>query len=286
MKGSLDEIIRCLENNEQQKTWIKTGIKWIDDFLGGLRKGTLTVIGARPAMGRTAFTINLIKNIIVENSEYKVSYYTLLHSLKYISNCFLSNVFHIDKMKIEKKELLEEDKRTLQVEKFWDWESKLNRIELFDGVDCRLEVILQHEGFQVIVIDTLQMLAFKEGNDLDRTIERILFSLKESAIKKNISVIVLSELNRGLLKRFEKEPELQDLTGCSAIEEIADLVMLVHRPEYYRIYQSERGHDFRNMAELIVAKNNQGPTCKFLLPYEASTSSYNDSDFAIMSFLK
>ena len=131
-------------------------------------------------------------------------------------------------------------------------------------------------GARVIFIDCLQMIDFtaKEDNNSSEKIAKVMYSLKQLASITNIPIVVGSMLSRGVEYRegFEgKRPQLMDLANSSYIEGLADVIMMVHRPEYYRIYEDVHGQDLHGLMEIFVKKNNLKPSGSFLLEYHQDT---------------
>ena len=117
-------------------------------------------------------------------------------------------------------------------------------------------------------MDYLQFIAYNEGVDDGDTIGKICFQLKKLAAELQITVIAISELNRNLEHREGvdgKIPQLSDLRGSCAIEELADVVLMIHRPEYFGVFCDEYGNDLHNLFEVIISKNSFGHTGKVKL---------------------
>ena len=120
-------------------------------------------------------------------------------------------------------------------------------------------ILVNNYGIKCIFIEDLQSIFYSEINGVTKEgMEYVCHELKKLARDLNVPIIVTSDLNRTVERRegvSEKEPILSDLYGSSAIENVADSVILLHRPEYYRIYQDERGNDLRNIIEIKIKKN-------------------------------
>ena len=130
-------------------------------------------------------------------------------------------------------------------------------------------------GASVIFIDCLQMIDFtKEDNNSSEKIAKVMYSLKQLASITNLPIVVGSMLSRGVEYRegFEgRQPQLGDLANSSYIEGLADVIMLVHRPEYYHIYKDIHGQDLNGLMEIFVKKNNLKPSGSFFLEYHQDT---------------
>ena len=131
-------------------------------------------------------------------------------------------------------------------------------------------------GAGIIFIDCLQMIDFtaKDDNNSSEKIAKVMYSLKQLASITNLPIVVGSMLSRGVEYRegFEgRQPQLGDLANSSYIEGLADVIMLVHRPEYYRIYEDIHGQDLNGLMEIFVKKNNLKPSGSFFLEYHQDT---------------
>jgi replicative DNA helicase len=143
--------------------------------------------------------------------------------------------------------------------------------------------LVREHGVKTIIIDYLQLMnasgmSFGNRQEEVSTISR---SLKGLAKELNIPIIALSQLNRGVENREGiegKRPQLSDLRESGAIEQDADIVCFIHRPEYYKIFQGEKGEDYRGMAEIIIAKHRNGATGDILLRFKSEYARFQNPD--------
>ena len=143
--------------------------------------------------------------------------------------------------------------------------------------------LVREHGVKIIFIDYLQLMNangmhFSSRQEEVSTISR---SLKGLAKELNLPVIALSQLNRGVESREGlegKRPQLSDLRESGAIEQDADMVLFVHRPEYYHIFNDDQGHDLRGKAQIIIAKHRKGATSDILLSFEAEYTRFIDPE--------
>ena len=244
---------------------LESGFTKLDKMTSGWQNSDLIIIAARPAMGKTAFVLSMAKNIAV-NYHNPVALFSLEMSNVQLVNRLISNVCEIPSEKIKSGQLA-------------DYEWQQLDYKLRDLIDAPLYVddtpslsvfelrtkarrLVREHGVKVIIIDYLQLMnasgmSFGSRQEEVSTISR---SLKGLAKELNIPIIALSQLNRGVENREGadgKRPQLSDLRESGAIEQDADMVCFIHRPEYYKIYELD-GKDMRGMAEIIIAKHRNG----------------------------
>jgi len=143
--------------------------------------------------------------------------------------------------------------------------------------------LVSEHGVKIIMIDYLQLMnaSGMSYNSRQEEVSTISRSLKQLAKELNIPIIALSQLNRGVESREGiegKRPQLADLRESGAIEQDADMVCFIHRPEYYKIYQDEKGRDLRGMAEIIIAKHRNGAVGDVLLRFMKEYARFSDQD--------
>lgn len=249
-----------LYNQKGYLTGISTGFKDLDYKTTGLHGSELIILAARPAMGKSAFAINIATNVAVQ-SKTPVAIFNLEMSKEQIGNRILCSEAMVDSNKI----------RTGQIEDN-DWMKLASTLSILSdapiyiddtpGISimeirakCRKLKIEKKIG--LVIIDYLQLIqgTGKRNNSREQEISEISRSLKILAKELDIPVIALSQLSRGAEKREEKRPMLSDLRESGAIEQDADIVMFLYRDEYYNENTEEK-----NVAEVIIAKNRGGPT--------------------------
>ena len=247
-------------------TGIETGYVLLDRMTNGFQRGDLIILAARPAMGKTAFVLSMAKNIAV-NFRNPVALFSLEMSNVQLVNRLISNVCEIPSEKIKSGQLADYEwqqldyklRDLLDAPLYVDDTPSLSVFEL----RTKARRLVREHGVKVIIIDYLQLMnasgmSFGSRQEEVSTISR---SLKGLAKELNIPIIALSQLNRGVENREGEEgkrPQLSDLRESGAIEQDADMVCFIHRPEYYKIYTSADGTDLRGMAEIIIAKHRNG----------------------------
>lgn len=261
---------------------IQSGFPELDKITYGWKNGELTIIGARPAMGKTAFGVSLVRNIAI-NYKIPVAFFSVEMSTAQFMNRILSSVSGVtikydEIYSKEEQARLDEAGRVIRTAPLHlDDSPSLSVSEL----RTKASRLVREQQVKLIVIDYLQLmnasgLTFGSREEEVGTIVR---SLKELAKELNISVIAFSQLDRGVESREGiegKRPQLRDLRESRAIEQHADMVCFIHRPEYYRIYQDDKGNDLQGMAEIIVAKNRNGKTGETLLRFSEEFSRFEN----------
>ncbi|GAB4320199.1 MAG: replicative DNA helicase [Bacteroidales bacterium] len=258
------EDIRSAREHEGNLRGIPSGFTDLDRITGGWQKSDLIVLAARPGMGKTAFVLSMARNIAVE-FEKPVAIFSLEMSSVQLVTRLISAETEIPADKLKKGNLEE-----------GEWEQLNNRIEnLIDAplyiddtpalsifelrAKCR-RLKAQHD-IQLIIIDYIQLMSTGGENkgNREQEISTISRSLKALAKELDVPVITLSQLNRSVETRTgDKRPILSDLRESGAIEQDADLVLFIYRPEYYKIAEDKDGNPTDGMAEIIIAKHRNG----------------------------
>lgn len=260
---------------------IQSGFTELDKITFGWKKGELIVIGGRPAMGKTALAISLVRNIAILNRT-PIAYFSLEMSTVQFMNRFLSNVSNVEINHAEsytKKEqaLLDNAEKIIEdAPIFLDDTPALSVQEL----RTKASHLIREHQVKLIVIDYLQLMnasGMIYGNR-EEEVSLITRSLKALAMELNIPIIALSQLNRR--ENCEgidgKRPQLSDLRESRTIEQDADMICFIHRPEYYMIFQDEKGNDLHGMAEIIVAKNRNGKMGDTLLKFSSQFARFDN----------
>ncbi|MBP5628538.1 MAG: replicative DNA helicase [Bacteroidaceae bacterium] len=241
----------------------------IDKITGGWQKSDLIIIAARPAMGKTAFALSMARNIAV-SQKIPMAFFSLEMSNDQLIKRMISNVCEIEAEKLRSGDLQP-----------YEWTQLDSKITEFQGAPLYVDDtsslsiyelrtkarrLVQEHDVKIIMIDYLQLMTasgsgIRFGNRQEE-VSHISRSLKALAKDLDVPVIALSQVNREVTKREGEEakrPQLSDLRESGAIEQDADIVCFLHRPEYYKIYQSaDNTQDYRGKAEFIFAKHRNG----------------------------
>lgn len=277
----VSENIKQLQGKTHQGNAIKSGFTEFDRMFGGFGLGELVVIGARPSMGKTQLLVNLSLNISVSTP---VLYFTFDLSEFLLTSRFISSLSGIAVNKILQHELTDEQKENLA-----SIESKFSKHKILVNDSCNNSITafkahcqkqIQENGVKVIVVDYLQMMSSnKYRNSRELEISFISRELKNIAKDFNVCVIATSQLSRAVETRGgSKHPQLSDLRESGAIEQDADKVIFIYRPEYYGLECDEEGNSTAGLTELILAKNRNGSLGTVRLLRDANFTNYRDFD--------
>ena len=271
---------------------ISSGYIELDRITGGWRSADLVIIGGRPSMGKTAFMTSMALKMALEY-EYGVVLFSLEMSAQQLANRMLKSEVELD-LRDENLELQQEQLEALNAVK-----DKLKNAPIFIDdtpaicaqdfhAKCK-ELALQH-GIRAVFIDYLQLMTWNTKLSRNQEVSNILRSLKNTAKELNITIFVLSQLNREVEKRdgqMLKRPRLSELRDIDMkdIEQNVDTVLLIHRPEYYGFDEDENSNSLIGVAEIIVAKNRSGTVGDIRLSFSkkfakfAETNKYINENF-------
>lgn len=260
------EQIQLAGQRESGLSGLSSGFSAIDKITYGWQNSDLIIIAARPAMGKTAFVLSMALNIALMNNP--VAVFSLEMSSLQLVNRLISNVCEMDGGKIKSGKL-----SNLELQQLTNRMSRLQGAPLYVDDTSSLSImelitkarrLVREHGVKMIIIDYLQLMTAGSGLNLgsrEQEVSTISRSLKQLAKELDIPVVALSQLNRKLEDRSNKDkrPQLSDLRESGAIEQDADIVCFIHRPEYYsHSSEDSQGKDIRGLAEFIIAKHRSG----------------------------
>ncbi len=291
----LQETIREIEqatNNPDGISGLSTGFDGIDAMTSGWQKSDLIIIAARPAMGKTAFVVSMATAMAFEKKK-AVALFNLEMSGTQLVKRVLSNVCEIDGQALKSGRLSADEWVRLgakagELESIPLYLNDTPSLSVFELRSKARRLVREH-GVELIIIDYLQLMnasGMGFGNR-EQEVSMISRSLKMLAKELRIPIIALSQLNRGVENRQgdanSKRPQLSDLRESGAIEQDADIVCFIHRPEYYKITVDDQGNDLRGVGEFIIAKHRNGPVGDVRLQFKsnyAKFSNYEDGGVA------
>ena len=281
------ESIKTLEDPKNVSNNIESGFKGIDNSIGGFTPGELVVIGGRPGMGKTQLMVNLALNISLAHP---VIYFSFDLTEFLLTYRFISCLTSIPTSVILQGKISEEEMQRIAAV-----QNKIlaHQILIHDAQNSSIALFKAHcikyikeYGVKVIMIDYIQMLSsdkYKKYREAE--IADILRELKRIAKENNVCIIASSLLSRAVETRGgDKKPMLSDLRESGAIEQDADKVIFIYRPEYYCLTTDENGRSTTNQVELIVAKNKNGPLANINLLKNSCFSSLIDDNSSNESF--
>ena len=281
-----EDIITKAASSSGGITGVPSGYTRLDEITSGWQDSDLVIIAGRPAMGKTSFALSIAKNVAVD---YKVptAFFSLEMNNVQLVNRLISNVCEIPGSKLLSGQLSKDD---------WDRFDK--RLRMLIGAPLYVDDtpalsifefrtkarrLVREKGVKLIMIDYLQLMnasgiRFGSRQEEISTISR---SLKGIAKELNIPILALSQVSRKVEEREGaegKRPLLSDLRESGAIEQDADMVLFVHRPEYYHIYSDEKGNDLHCKAQIIIAQHRKGATDDVLLSFKGEYTRFSNPD--------
>lgn len=268
-RRNLVELREAMKGGETKT--VKTGFSYLDNITGGFKPGTMNIIAARPGMGKTALMLNIATNVATMYSK-TVAIFSLEMSKSEIVNRILAAQSRTDFKKIERAEVSPEDlaelestlKRITLLPIYIDEKTGTNPIDI--RAKCKDLENTAPNGVGLVIIDYLQLMTYpdKASGSRQNEIAAISRDIKVLAKELSVPVIALSQLNRGTENREDGDhtPGLADIRDSGAIEQDADCVIFIHRPEYYNKKKEGSTGDKPKIedAQLIVAKNRHGET--------------------------
>lgn len=283
------EILQKASTNTTGMTGLPTGYAELDKYTSGWQNSDLVIIAGRPAMGKTSFALSLAKNIAID---YKlpVAFFSLEMSNVQLVDRLISNVCMISGTKIINGQLLPDewvrlDKNLHLLQEAPMYIDDTAALSIFE-LRTKARRLVREKGVKIIMIDYMQLMnanGMHFGNRQEE-VSNISRSLKSLAKELNIPILALSQLNRSVEKRDDKDnrdakvPMLSDLRESGSIEQDADMVLFVHRPEYYKILTDSQGHDMRGKASIIIAKHRKGNTGTVTLDFQKEFTRFVDPD--------
>jgi replicative DNA helicase len=301
MRSILGQAIKELEakkDHENKLTGVPSGFTDLDRITSGWQKSDLIILAARPGMGKTAFVVSAMRNAAVDFKK-PVAIFSLEMSSIQLVNRLISAEAEIESEKIRKGTLEEYEWTQLHhrisglstAPIFIDDTPALSIREL--RTKCRR--LKAKSDIQMIIVDYLQLMT-GEGNskgsmgNREQEIASISRALKNIAKELNVPVIALSQLSRSVETRGgDKRPQLSDLRESGAIEQDADMVIFLYRPEYYKIDEDEMGNSLKGVGEVIIAKHRNGSLDNVFLRFVGKYTKFSDldrNDFSNDSFGK
>ena len=289
LKLATEAIQNAASRQENGLTGIPSGLTDLDKITAGWQPSDLIIIAGRPAMGKTSFALSIAKNIAVDH-QIPIAFFSLEMTNVQLANRLISNVCEISGTKILNGQLDKEE---------WSRFDKMVRrlygapIYIDDSANMpiyelrtKARRLVREKGVKIIMIDYLQLMnasGMKFGNRQEE-VSTISRSLKGLAQELNVPIIALSQLNRSVDTRDNskegidgKRPQLSDLRESGAIEQDADMVIFVHRPEAYHIYEDNKHGNLRGKGFAIIAKHRKGATGDVLLNFKGDYTRFEDN---------
>ena len=277
------EDIESAKNSDSQFRGVPSGFLELDRKTSGWQKADLIILAARPSMGKTALALSMARNIAVDFNK-PVAFFSLEMSAVQLVTRLISSETELRADKLKRGDLAGHEWQQLndkisglvEAKIFIDDTPALTIFEL--RAKCRR--LKQQHDIQMVFVDYLQLMSGGGDNrgNREQEISQISRSLKALAKELDIPVLALSQLSRAVENRpgQTKRPILSDLRESGAIEQDADLVMFIYRPEYYKLDEFEDGTKTHRVAEVIIAKHRNGPTGEVKLKFIETFAKFVD----------
>tara|TARA_B100000424_G_C22927656_1_gene493505 strand:+ start:164 stop:1576 length:1413 start_codon:yes stop_codon:yes gene_type:complete len=296
LKMTIDMASSAYKNDEGI-VGVPTGLRDLDDKLGGLHKSDLVIIAGRPSMGKTALATNIAfnaaKKIQDEGKKSSIAFFSLEMSSEQLSTRILAEQSRIKQNDIRRGRISED-----QFDKFLETSKNISELPLYidetpaisvAALSNRARRIKRLHGLDMVVVDYIQLMTATSKKDgRVQEISEITQGLKALAKELSIPVLALSQLSRAVEQRDNNKPLLADLRESGSIEQDADVVMFVYREAYYLERKEPRPatveyaewqakmSEVSNVAEIIVGKQRHGPTGNVFLEFEAMFTKFKD----------
>ena len=298
MKKTID-MASAAYKNEEGIVGVPTGLRDLDDRLGGLHQSDLIIIAGRPSMGKTALATNIAFNaaqkLQITGRKSSIAFFSLEMSSEQLSTRILAEQSRIKSNDIRRGRISDE-----QFDKFIETSKNITELPLYidetpaisiAAMSNRARRIKRLFGLDMIVVDYIQLMRGSINNKDGRVqeISEITQGLKAIAKELSVPVVALSQLSRAVEQRDQKKPQLADLRESGSIEQDADVVMFVYREAYYLERQEPRPatvehaewqakmNEVSNLAEIIIGKQRHGPTGNVMLEFEAMFTKFKDT---------
>jgi replicative DNA helicase len=266
--------------NKDGVTGVKTGFSSIDEITGGFQPQDLIIMAARPGMGKTALVVSMARNMAVMFNQ-PVALFSLEMSDRQLVNRIIAGETHLSANQLNRGAIQDHE-----FQRIMNMTAPLNGCPLYIDDTAGLSVVtfrtkafrlVAECGVKCIIVDYLQLMKGEGKGNREQEISEISRTLKMVAKELNIPIIALSQLSRSVESRGgDKRPMLSDLRESGAIEQDADIVTFIYRPEYYNITQDESGNSLAGMAEVIFSKHRSGSLGTVVLKFESRFAKFSD----------
>ena len=270
--------LEILAENKNEITGLATGLYDLDRLTTGLHPSEFIIIAARPAMGKTAFALNIATHI-AKTQDKAVAVFNLEMPAEQLASRILSSLGQIDSFKLRTGQLVNDDWKRVNeaISQLSNTNMMLDDTPGITIADIRAKcrrLASSETGLSLIVIDYLQLISSDKnyGSNRQQEVSDISRSLKTLALELNVPIIALSQLSRSVETREDKRPVMSDLRESGSIEQDADIVGFLYRDDYYN--KESKTDDNNSISELIIGKHRNGPTGTIELLFKKNTSTF------------
>lgn len=281
---SVDDVAKAMlkdwtEGSPGEVTGLPTGFVELDEMTTGLQPGELVILAARPSMGKTALALNIAENIAIHQGT-PTAFFSMEMSTRSLVQRMICSMSGADSHRMRRNDLGEDDlaeiaqsvghigKRPIRI----DDTPNLTMVAL----RSKARRMVAQNGVRFLVIDYLQLMTADGYESRQQEVTHLSMSIKALARELDVPVLCLSQLNRGVEHREGHRPRMSDLRESGSIEQDADVVLMLHREDYY--HRDEPDYEDEKTAELIVAKQRNGPTGSIPLRFDGRTTRFSSLD--------
>ena len=282
------EHIEAIHSKNISSFSVPTGFFALDELLGGFQKSDLVIVAARPSMGKTAFALSAARNAAVDHNVPIAVFSLEMATIQLVTRLICAEArinahsVRTGKFKAEDGPRISRTAHKLSQAPIYIDDSPGQTVLEIRAKARRLKA---EKNIGLIIIDYMQLMSSSTRMDSrEREISTISRSLKSLAKELNVPVIALSQLNRAVETRTDKRPQLSDLRESGSIEQDADVVIFLNRPEYYGITQFADGESTEGISEIIVGKQRNGPTGDVRLKFIKDFARFENLDIFHSSF--
>ena len=275
IKDSMNRL-QDLYNSKAEFTGVPSGFSAMDKMTSGFQPGEMTIIAARPSMGKTAFSLNIAQHVVLREKK-SLAYFSVEMGKEQLMMRMLASEARVNLSDLRIgnltdnawPRLIDKASKMAEARLFIDDTSGISPFEI--RAKCR-RLKAQH-GLDIIMIDYLQLMDLKQKvESRERAVSEISKTLKAVAKELQVPVIALAQLNRGVEGRSDRRPMLSDLRESGSIEQDADVIMMLYREDYY----DRENPDVKGLSEVIIGKQRNGPTGTVRLRWESNIGRFSN----------
>lgn len=277
---SVTDRLNMLQKLDGNISGVRSGFRDLDKITSGFQKGDLIILAARPAMGKTAFALNIAHNAAFKSDE-PVAIFSLEMPAEQLVQRIICSMGSIEGATMRTGEVLK-----INANKYYAAAERVSKCNLYiddspgikiNDIVAKSRKLKTEHGLKMIVIDYLQLItsASKNRENRQQEVSEISRTLKALARELEVPVIALSQLSRSVEQRPNKRPMMSDLRESGAIEQDADIVSFIYREDYYKNTEEQKKEE-TGLTEIIIAKHRNGATGEVNLAFEKNYSRFSD----------
>jgi len=283
----IDQAIKRIEEisgRAEGLSGVPSGFTKLDRITSGWQPSDLIIIAARPSMGKTALVLSMARNMAIEHNR-GIAFFSLeMSSIQLVNRMIVSETgLPADKIRNGNLKKYEWEQLEIQLKSLVEAPIYIDDTPAISVFELRAKarrLKIQYD-IQLLVVDYLQLMTGppETAGNREQEVSSISRSLKAIAKELDIPIIALSQLNRSVeLRSGDKRPQLSDLRESGAYEQVADLVIFIHRPERFGLLQDADGNSTKGLAEIIIAKHRNGPIGDVTLKFRTEMAKFTDMD--------